>query len=121
MFAKLVLKPKFMNLDMVTIATSYSSLSGAPFAHYSPSPIAVTQDAVTGDVKNQHEERDGDVVKGYYTLVQPDGVTRTVHYTADSHNGFNAEVEYKGEPIVQKAVVTKTIVAAAPVYKAYHH
>ncbi|XP_017773152.1 PREDICTED: cuticle protein 8-like [Nicrophorus vespilloides] len=53
------------------------------------------QDAVTGDVKNQHEERDGDVVKGYYTLVQPDGVTRTVHYTADSHNGFNAEVEYK--------------------------
>ncbi|XP_017778989.1 PREDICTED: cuticle protein-like [Nicrophorus vespilloides] len=79
------------------------------------------QDAHTGDVKNQHEERDGDVVKGYYTLVQPDGVTRTVHYTADSHNGFNAEVVYKGEPIVQKAVVAKTIVAAAPVYKAYHH
>ncbi|XP_017773153.1 PREDICTED: larval cuticle protein A2B-like [Nicrophorus vespilloides] len=79
------------------------------------------QDAHTGDVKNQHEERDGDVVKGYYTLVQPDGVTRTVHYTADAHNGFNAEVEYKGEPIVQKAVVAKTIVAAAPVYKAYHH
>ncbi|XP_017787188.1 PREDICTED: cuticle protein 8-like [Nicrophorus vespilloides] len=79
------------------------------------------QDAHTGDIKNQHEERDGDVVKGYYTLVQPDGVTRTVHYTADAHNGFNAEVEYKGEPIVQKAVVAKTIVAAAPVYKAYHH
>ncbi|XP_017784708.1 PREDICTED: cuticle protein 8-like [Nicrophorus vespilloides] len=84
------------------------------------------QDAHTGDVKNQHEERDGDVVKGYYTLVQPDGVTRTVHYTADSHNGFNAEVEYKGEPIVQKAVVakafipTKTVVSA-PVYQAYHH
>ncbi|XP_017774772.1 PREDICTED: cuticle protein 8-like [Nicrophorus vespilloides] len=60
------------------------------------------QDDHTGDVKNQHEERDGDVVKGYYTLVQPDGVTRIVHYSADSHNGFNAEVVYKGEPIVQK-------------------
>ncbi|XP_017784709.1 PREDICTED: uncharacterized protein LOC108568246 [Nicrophorus vespilloides] len=113
----------------------------APVAHYAAAPVAHyaapvvkavhqevyadthpqysyeygVQDAHTGDVKNQHEERDGDVVKGYYTLVQPDGVTRTVHYTADSHNGFNAEVEYKGEPIVQKAVVAKTIVAA-PVY-----
>ncbi|XP_017787189.1 PREDICTED: cuticle protein 8-like [Nicrophorus vespilloides] len=84
------------------------------------------QDAHTGDVKNQHEERDGDVVKGYYTLVQPDGVTRTVHYSADSHSGFNANVEYKGEPIVQKAVVAKAFIpsktfVAAPVYNAYHH
>ncbi|XP_017771438.1 PREDICTED: cuticle protein-like, partial [Nicrophorus vespilloides] len=131
-------------------ATSYSSLSDAPVTHYASAPVAAhyaapvaayhhapavvktvthpqysyqygVQDAHTGDVKNQHEERDGDIVKGYYTLVQPDGVTRTVHYSADSHNGFNAEVEYKGEPIVQKAVVAKTIVAAAPVYKAYHH
>ncbi|XP_017769676.1 PREDICTED: larval cuticle protein A2B-like [Nicrophorus vespilloides] len=62
-------------------------------------------DAHTGDVKDQHEERDGDVVKGFYSLVQPDGVTRTVHYTADEHNGFNAEVEYKGEPVVQKTVI----------------
>ncbi|XP_017782054.1 PREDICTED: cuticle protein 18.6-like [Nicrophorus vespilloides] len=65
--------------------------------------------------ENQHEERDGYVVKGYYSLVQPDGVTRTVHYSADSHNGFNAEVEYKGEPIVQKVVVANTIIAAAPI------
>ncbi|XP_017778988.1 PREDICTED: larval cuticle protein A2B-like [Nicrophorus vespilloides] len=120
--------------------------TAAPVAHYAAAPVAHyatpivkavhqevyadthpqysykygVQDAHTGDVKNQHEERDGDVVKGYYTLVQPDGVTRTVHYSADSHNGFNANVEYKGEPIVQKAVVAKTFVAA-PVYIAYHH
>ncbi|XP_017784712.1 PREDICTED: cuticle protein 7-like [Nicrophorus vespilloides] len=83
-------------------------------------------DAHTGDVKNQHEERDGDVVKGYYTLIQPDGVTRTVHYTSDAHSGFNANVEYKGEPIVQKTVIAKAIVpakiaVAAPVYHGYHH
>ncbi len=46
----------------------------------------------TGDVKSQHEERDGDVVKGQYSLVEPDGSIRTVDYTADKHNGFNAVV-----------------------------
>ncbi|CRL00060.1 CLUMA_CG013346, isoform A [Clunio marinus] len=46
----------------------------------------------TGDVKSQHETRDGDVVKGSYSLVEPDGSIRTVDYTADKHNGFNAIV-----------------------------
>jgi len=46
----------------------------------------------TGDVKSQHETRDGDVVKGSYSLVEPDGTIRTVDYTADKHNGFNAIV-----------------------------
>lgn len=46
----------------------------------------------TGDVKSQHETRDGDVVKGSYSLVEPDGSVRTVDYTADKHNGFNAVV-----------------------------
>ena len=32
----------------------------------------------TGDIKSQHETRDGDVVKGSYTLVEPDGSVRTV-------------------------------------------
>ncbi|XP_070489820.1 cuticle protein 7-like [Chironomus tepperi] len=46
----------------------------------------------TGDIKSQHETRDGDVVKGSYSLVEPDGSVRTVEYTADKHNGFNAVV-----------------------------
>lgn len=47
-------------------------------------------DGHTGDVKSQHESRDGDVVKGQYSLVEPDGSVRTVDYTADDHNGkFN--------------------------------
>ncbi|GJQ80897.1 hypothetical protein Trydic_g14152 [Trypoxylus dichotomus] len=54
------------------------------------------EDPHTHDAKEQHEERDGDVVKGYYSLHEPDGTIRTVHYTADKHNGFNAHVEKSG-------------------------
>jgi hypothetical protein len=50
------------------------------------------QDSLTGDSKTQHETRDGGVVKGSYSLVEPDGTTRTVEYTADPVNGFNAVV-----------------------------
>lgn len=53
-------------------------------------------DAHTGDVKQQHEVRDGDVVKGQYSLLEPDGTTRVVEYTADDHNGFNAVVKKVG-------------------------
>ncbi|XP_045471409.1 cuticle protein 8-like [Harmonia axyridis] len=51
------------------------------------------QDYHTGDIKSQHETRDGDVVKGQYSLVEPDGSIRTVSYTADKHSGFNAVVK----------------------------
>lgn len=54
------------------------------------------EDGHTGDHKSQHEERDGDVVKGYYTLKEADGTTRTVEYVADKHNGFNAIVHRSG-------------------------
>ncbi|KAK7869767.1 hypothetical protein R5R35_008302 [Gryllus longicercus] len=53
-------------------------------------------DGHTGDVKSQSEHRDGDVVKGAYSLVEPDGTTRIVEYTADDHNGFNAIVKRVG-------------------------
>ncbi|CAF4898845.1 unnamed protein product [Pieris macdunnoughi] len=49
-------------------------------------------DPHTGDHKSQHESRDGDAVHGSYSLAQPDGSVRQVHYTADDHNGFNAVV-----------------------------
>ena len=45
------------------------------------------EDPHTGDHKSQHESRDGDVVKGEYSLLQPDGSIRKVEYTADDHNG----------------------------------
>lgn len=40
------------------------------------------QDGLTGDSKNQEESRDGDVVRGSYSLTDADGLRRTVQYTA---------------------------------------
>ncbi|CAG4941723.1 unnamed protein product [Parnassius apollo] len=54
------------------------------------------KDPHTGDHKTQWESRDGDVVKGAYSLAEPDGTTRIVEYTADKHNGFNAVVKRIG-------------------------
>ncbi|RZC35014.1 cuticle protein 7 [Asbolus verrucosus] len=129
-------------------ATSYSSLAAPVVSHgYAAAPVVShgyaaapvvghaapavdyyahpkyefnygVQDAHTGDHKTQHEVRDGDVVKGSYSLVEPDGTTRTVHYTADHHNGFNAVVERTGHA-AHPAAYGKTVVAAAPAY--YHH
>lgn len=53
-------------------------------------------DPHTGDVKEQHESRQGDNVQGQYSLVEPDGQRRTVQYTADAVNGFNAVVVRDG-------------------------
>ncbi|XP_043207156.1 cuticle protein 19-like [Amphibalanus amphitrite] len=50
-------------------------------------------DGYTGDHKSQVESRDGDVVRGQYRLVDPDGTERVVTYTADDYNGFQATVE----------------------------
>ncbi|XP_026751408.1 cuticle protein 19-like [Galleria mellonella] len=54
------------------------------------------KDPHTGDFKSQWETRDGDVVKGSYSVAEPDGTTRIVEYTADKHNGFNAVVKRIG-------------------------
>nr|XP_023017004.1 larval cuticle protein A3A-like [Leptinotarsa decemlineata] len=67
------------------------------------------QDSSTGDQKTQQEVRDGDVVKGTYSLVEPDGSKRTVDYTADPINGFNAVV--RKEPLNHPTPLT---VAHAP-------
>ncbi|KPJ09763.1 Cuticle protein 8 [Papilio machaon] len=49
-------------------------------------------DKLTGDHKHHHETRDGNKVRGEYSLVEPDGSLRTVQYNADHHKGFNAVV-----------------------------
>ncbi|XP_073998672.1 larval cuticle protein A2B-like [Rhodnius prolixus] len=74
-------------------------------------------DGHTGDVKEQHETRKGDVVHGSYSLVEPDGSKRVVEYTADPHNGFNAVVhrQHNAHPTVVKTVV------ATPVVKSFYH
>ncbi|XP_047020545.1 histidine-rich glycoprotein-like [Helicoverpa zea] len=54
------------------------------------------EDPHTGDKKSQHESRDGHVVKGVYSLHQPDGTVRIVEYHADKKTGFNANVKFVG-------------------------
>lgn len=71
------------------------------------------QDGLTGDSKSQHESRDGDVVTGSYSVVDPDGTKRTVDYTADPVNGFNAVVHK--EPLVAK--LAAPVAYTAPVAK----
>ncbi|XP_055377290.1 larval cuticle protein A2B-like [Condylostylus longicornis] len=64
--------------------------------HSAPQPYDFkygVHDSHTGDVKDQHETADGHGnVHGSYSLVDADGFKRTVKYSADPHNGFNAEV-----------------------------
>jgi len=67
----------------------------------------------TGDIKEQHETAKDGAIEGYYTLIDADGYKRIVHYTADDHHGFNAEV--RREPIEGHKVVK----AAAPVVQKY--
>ncbi|KAF5306503.1 hypothetical protein FQR65_LT07331 [Abscondita terminalis] len=71
------------------------------------------QDHLTGDSKSQHESRDGDVVHGSYSLVDPDGTKRTVEYVADPVNGFNAVVHK--EPLVAKVAVAPVAKIATPI------
>jgi Insect cuticle protein len=54
------------------------------------------KDAHTGDHKSQWEHRDGDVVKGEYTLDEADGTKRVVKYSSDKKGGFHAHVERIG-------------------------
>ncbi|XP_023717724.1 cuticle protein 19-like [Cryptotermes secundus] len=105
----------FQVLSVVAVTALAAAVTAYPgYAHHGfyPSALAhghedyhapahykfnyAVHDPHTGDVKNQWESRDGDVVKGSYSLVQPDGATRTVEYTADKHNGFSAIVKTAG-------------------------
>ncbi|XP_026471464.1 cuticle protein 19-like [Ctenocephalides felis] len=54
----------------------------------------------TGDVKSQHEVRDGEAEKGQYSLVEPDGSVRTVKSVANDRDGFQTAVVSKTGPTV---------------------
>ncbi|KAF7405838.1 hypothetical protein HZH68_005207 [Vespula germanica] len=76
-------------------------------------------DPHTGDVKTQHEVRDGDVVHGSYSVNEPDGSVRIVEYTADDHNGFNAIVKKVGPAIHPKSVSIAKYVSSPAYYNHY--
>ncbi|KAL4112900.1 hypothetical protein QTP88_016619 [Uroleucon formosanum] len=108
-------------------APSYSAPKAyAPEPAYAPAPYNFeysVNDPSTYDVKSQSEYSDGNGnVKGSYSLVEADGSTRVVEYTADDYNGFNAEVKkieggYKA-PYSAPAPAYKAAPAYKPAYAA---
>ncbi|CAG7835055.1 unnamed protein product [Allacma fusca] len=104
---------------LVGVICIASSLAGVPHAvDYVAYPKYSysygVKDALTGDVKSASESRDGGVVKGSYSLVQPDGVLRTVNYVADPVHGFQAQV-LNSAPAVHAVKKVVAPVAVAPV------
>lgn len=126
--------------SLVLATAVNAGLVGAPFGYAAPSlqlaaaapiplaapvvPVAKTEfdplpqytygynvrDSITGDFKSQVETRNGEVVKGSYSLIEADGSRRIVDYVADPVNGFNAIV--RKEPLIVKAVPA---IKAAPI------
>ncbi|XP_069694831.1 larval cuticle protein A2B-like [Periplaneta americana] len=104
-FAALVAATKALYLGAYPVALPVPMRYAAdveydPYPQYSYSYDV--HDPTTGDSKGQTETRDGDVVQGSYSLVEPDGTVRTVDYYADSVNGFNAVV--RKTPVVPTPV-----------------
>lgn len=78
------------------------------------------EDPETGNSQKHTESRDGDSVKGQYSVVEPDGTLRTVSYTADATNGFKATVHYSGTPVAPPTKYSgSSSPSPAPKYKEY--
>ncbi|XP_022171565.1 cuticle protein-like [Myzus persicae] len=100
-------------------APAYSAPKAyAPEPAYAPTPYNFeysVNDPHTYDVHSQSEYSDGNgYVKGSYSLVEADGSIRTVEYTADDYNGFNAVVKNEGG---YKAPSYSAPSYSAPAYK----
>ncbi|XP_013135516.1 PREDICTED: uncharacterized protein LOC106100988 isoform X2 [Papilio polytes] len=53
-------------------------------------------DEQTGDIKNVWDSKDGDIVKGQYSVLDADGSVRTVEYTASPDASVNAAANNDG-------------------------
>ncbi|KAE8573378.1 cuticle protein 7-like [Halyomorpha halys] len=114
----------------VAVAHAPVAVAAPRVEPYDPHPSYTfsysVNDQHTGDSKGQTESRDGDVVHGSYSVAEPDGSIRTVDYTADPHNGFNAVVhkDAAAHPAPVAVAHAPVAVAHAPVAVAhtpYYH
>ncbi|XP_047986335.1 cuticle protein 19.8 [Leguminivora glycinivorella] len=92
---------------------------------YDPHPsyqfgFDVNDDQYT-NYQNRKEQRDGDVIKGSYSVVDSDGFVRTVTYTADPKEGFKAEVSRQPTDIVVKIPTPKPQLQSLPQPQPQHH
>ncbi|XP_060526451.1 cuticle protein-like [Cylas formicarius] len=116
-----------------SVGSLYNSYHGdyaGKYHNYEPSSYAYeygVSDPHTGDHKSQWETKDkAGVVRGSYSLLEPDGSTRIVDYIADEH-GFRAvvkkvdvhghpeNIEKHGEPDQPQPV----LVDGSPAFKSY--
>lgn len=83
-------------LTQHAIGIQPGSLQHSTQDHYDSNPqysfSYEVNDQLTGDSKSHQESRNGDNVQGSYSLIDPDGVKRTVEYSADATSGFQATV-----------------------------
>ncbi|XP_066254829.1 adult-specific cuticular protein ACP-20-like [Euwallacea similis] len=87
---------------LLTLGHAPTLVSSKAIDYYAPPKYEFgygVADHHTGDNKEQKEVRHGDVVQGEYSLKEPDGTIRTVKYSADDHNGFNAVVLRQGHAV----------------------
>ncbi|KAJ2939668.1 hypothetical protein O0L34_g14386 [Tuta absoluta] len=82
-----------------------------PQEDFDPNPsyqfgFDVNDDQYT-NYQNRKEQREGDVIKGSYSVVDSDGFIRTVNYIADPKDGFRAEVSRQPTDIVVKIPTPK--------------
>uniref|UniRef100_A0A2H8TQ09 Cuticle protein 19 n=2 Tax=Melanaphis sacchari TaxID=742174 RepID=A0A2H8TQ09_9HEMI len=101
----------------LAVAEYASPRAYTPEPKYAPIPYSFeysVNDPYTYDVKSQRESSDGNGnVKGSYSLLEADGSTRTVEYTADDYNGFNAVVKNSASAASYKPTYS------APAYSGY--
>ncbi|XP_061496521.1 uncharacterized protein LOC5667274 [Anopheles gambiae] len=92
--------PKMMKITIAALALLAVAVAAYEHEDYHSHPSYKfkygVKDPHTGDHKSQWEHRDGDVVKGAYTLDEADGTKRVVEYSSDKHNGFQAHVKRVG-------------------------
>jgi hypothetical protein len=84
-----------------------------------PAQYSFTYDvnaADTYDVKSQSESLKDGYTVGQYSLIDADGMRRTVEYTADDYNGFQATV--KREPVNNYSPSNSVPQYSAPEYQA---
>ncbi|XP_015366510.1 PREDICTED: cuticle protein 19-like isoform X2 [Diuraphis noxia] len=108
----------FIVVAVASVAAAQYAGYNTPEPKYAPIPYSFeysVNDPHTYDVKRQQESSDGNGnVKGYYSLLEADGSIRTVEYTADDYNGFNAVVKNSAPAAaVYKPTYTK------PAYSGY--
>lgn len=103
-------QPKQLKVSKPRPAQQYQSLGGGPQKEdeedYDHNPsyqfgFDVKDDEYT-NYQNRKEQREGNVIKGSYSVVDSDGFIRTVTYTADPKEGFKAEVSRQPTDIVVK-------------------